>query len=221
MKNRKVSKILISVLFVIAIVMVCACSKEKETDKASGEVTSNMADSSVQVSESEESGTPTEDSSGSESESDQVTEDTSKEEKQPTFEVKSGEEMEKNFLDACEKMGIKVQKREYDGKYDYFAMEPDYKGAFMVCPDEVTAQKEHQEVLDYGGWYEEDKVVREIKESKDGFEFIAYYCENKETKETLIFVEAYSQNITFEFEAWNTEKVHMIEDLLSELGVIL
>ncbi len=28
-------------------------------------------------------------------------------------------------------------------------------------------------------------------------------------------------NAAFGFEAWNTEKVHVIEDLLSELGFIL
>ena len=210
-----------NILISLSIVFMCACSKDKETDKESCKITNNTADSTVQVSESEESKDSMESSSKSESESDQVTEKTSNEERTPTFEITSGDEMEKSFLEACEKMDIKVQKRESDGKYDYFAMESDYNAVFAVFPDEVAAQKAHQEVLDYGGWYEEDKVVREIKESKDGFEFIAYYCEDRDTKETLLFVEAYSRNITFGFEAWSTEKVHMIEGLLSALGCIL
>ena len=219
MKNRKTTKSMISFLVTLAIVLACACSKDKKTNKTSDKATSDVADSTVPV--SEESKDVTEASSESESESDQMTEDTSKEEKKPTFEIMAAEELEKNFLNACDSLNIKVQKREYDGKYDYYAMNADYNVFFVVCPDEATAQKAHQEVLDHGGWYEEDKVVREIKESKDGFEFVAYYCEDKDVGETFLFVEAYSQNINIGFEAWNTEKVHMIEDLLSELGFIL
>ena len=213
MKNT--AKGLMSFVMACAVLFSCACSKEKKTD------TSVTSASDTEVSAPEESKDPSEISSEPKSESDEGPEDTSNGGHQPTLEYMTGDELEKSFLDACEELNIKVQKREYDGKYDYVGTDLNYNVVFVVCPDQTTAKGSHQAVLDFGGWYEEDKVIREVKKKKDDFELIAYYCADKDEEEDLLFVEAYIQNITFGFEAWNSESVLMVEVLLHALGIIL
>lgn len=187
----------------------CAASGNKET-KASSNPDSKVTESEKPSSKETEP---------EDSEPEKTTESETSESSSEVSEKTENASLEDAFLAACEKAGVEMQEGTYN-ENPCFECKDNRAHAFAVKYNtEKEAADSYQEVLDYGGWYEEDLVTKDIHSDGD-YLLTAYYCQD-EDGETYLFVTACKGEMRFSFEGWNAEETAEIETICQEMGFSL
>ena len=203
MVRRK--EILISILLSLSVAM-CGCSS---SEKQKSEETTGKSETVVTESTTE---------STSESETESSSEEESSSETSAVPENLSPDEMVKAFLQYCDDNGIQYFTSEENGGIRYECREL----RFVVAkhPDSASAEKAYKEVLNYGGWYEEDLVTRDVIIDEEGKKMQAYYCQAEDGL-SMLFVLARTENLHFSTEAIGEDQVKTAEGILRAMGVDL
>lgn len=131
---------------------------------------------------------------------------------------KSVDEMEKGFIRYCEDNGIKYTITEESDSRRHNCTEP-----LMVLTeysDSSLAQKAYQEIQDYGGWYEEDLVIKEVIIDEDNMKLMAYYCQTDD-KLPMLFVLSCKETLFFNMEGIGETQVKNVEEILQSMGIDL
>ena len=124
--------------------------------------------------------------------------------------------VEEVFLASCQNQGIGLRIDDFDDFRRYWS-EPVTFIVVLVYETEADAETHYYEVLDYGGWYEADEVVRTIHDEGEHYKYDAVYSKLPEG-ETVLFVVAYKDECSFYFESWNAEEVKVAEQFCEDLG---
>ncbi len=212
----KKAKLIMILAVVSAIAMTCGCKGSKKDTESSATVSETTASVSEESSsESDETSSMQEDSTSESSES--ATEPSSQE----PVAIKTAKEMEEAFLEACKDSIEPVTERDAGEKNTVRVYgTKSVHILFRVYSDAESAKAAVQETLDYGGWYEEDLVVKEIKKEEGTFFLEAYYCKIPEGSDAL-FVLGYNDTISFSMEALDTDHVKNVENILLAMGIDL
>lgn len=190
---KKTIKEVSAVLLILASIAICGCNSSKETKKTKQLFESNLSDS-VEL-ESQEA----------------LKTDTSYD--SPHMSV---DDMEEGFIRYCEDNGIEYRFLDEDSTHRYEL--PGYLIVLTKYSDNQLAQNALKEVLDYGGWYEEDLVRKEVNIDGENTRLMAYYCQD-DGGETMLFVLAYKENLFFHMEGIGSQQVKTVEEILKAMGI--
>ena len=206
-------KRVIGVIFAICLIAFsagCAANKTKETK--------DRPESDSETTESVEPSSKTTETDGSETEKTTISE--TSESSSEVSEKKENASLEDTFLAACEKAGVEMKEGTY-GDNPCFECKEDRKHAFAVKYNTAKeAEDSYKEILDYGGWYEEDLVTKDIRSDGEDYLLTAYYCQD-EYGETYLFVNACKDEMRFSLEGWNSQETAEIETICQEMGFSL
>ena len=213
MKNKS----FISVLIIITILMGTSCSKKEATSEDNTDhSTLQTTTSSTEMTDDTDSSSDHDDTDLS---SDPSEESISSSESESSIESsqEEGVSVEEKLVSACEKLGFPLLKGTYDEDSDNYTF---VKGSFridaLVEKDEASAKKDYQEIISYGGWYEEP-VLKEIRSEEGDYQLWAVYSDLGDGKKGL-FVNYAKENIWLGVETFDEEYIESIEDLLRKLG---
>ena len=215
-------EILCSLILCISVALSgCTRSENRKSDETTGK-TGTVETDLTENSSDESSGSESEKETTTESASDTETENSSEEESSVGSsalpENLSPDEMEKAFLQYCDDNGIQYSMREENGGTRYECRE--LRFVVSKYADSDSAEKSYKEVLDYGGWYEEDCVTRDVIIDEEGKKLQAYYCQAEDGL-TMLFVTAYQETLLFSTEAIGEEQVKTAEGILRAMGIEL
>lgn len=215
-------EILISILLSLSVAM-CGCSSsEKQKSEETTGKSETVVTESTKTSADDSSTSDTEKETTTESSTESETESSSEEESSTASsaipENLSPDEMEKAFLQYCDDNGIQYFTSEENGGIRYECRE--LRFVVEKHPDSASAEKVYKEVLDYGGWYEEDLVTRDVIIDEEGKKMQAYYCQAEDGL-SMLFVLAQTENLHFSTEAIGEDQVKTAEGILQAMGVDL
>lgn len=209
---RNALAMLLSLTVIGGTAAACEPKAEKSvTESSTATSTTTMEDATTTESEKEAPSSETPDEPTSVSENVPAT-------------AKNAEEMLEAFLLFCEDNGVAYAKT--DGNEDgedytrYQTAEHTTLFNLSMYSDEDAAKESVQDAKSYGGWYEEDLVIKSIKIDEDGLDLEGYYCQTPDG-ENMLFVLGAKETLAFHFEAVNDEQVKFVEDVLLEMGIEL
>lgn len=219
---KKVNAALIVVIVSLA-AMTIGCQSSKK-GKESG---SEPSETSISLTE-ESSSAETEDAKTSSSEdtsatTESTTENTkiSSETLESSLLIKNAEEMEAAFLEACKDSIEPVIEKDPTEKNTIRSYGTNTVHIlFRVHTNTEAAQATIREMIDYGGWYEEDCVVKGITIDEAPLFLQAYYCKTPDGAD-MLFVLGYNDTVSFAMEGHDTAHVENIEKILLAMGIDL
>lgn len=135
--------------------------------------------------------------------------------------IKNAEEMEKAFLDACKDSIESVTEKDSNEETTIRSYSTNAVHIlFRVHTNTEAAQATIREMIDYGGWYEEDCVVKGITIDEAPLFLQAYYCKTPDGAD-MLFVLGYNDTVSFAMEGHDTAHVENIEKILLAMGIDL
>jgi len=220
MKYKTMLIVGIAVCFLVAI---CGCDNEKTqlSEDTINKQKTEQSDSSYSFSskvEHSDSVTVSAKDSALETEAESSSIDSSVPDTSYDLIGKTVDEMESGFIRCCESNGIKYTLTEESDLRRYNCTDP-----LMVMTkysDIALAEKAYKEIQDYGGWYEEDLVIKEVIVDEDNMKLMAYYCQTDD-KLPMLFVLSFKENLFFNMEGIGENQVKTVEKILQSMGIDL
>lgn len=202
--------ILLAVALTVSFVAVCSCDRTEKTIHSKDE---NVTDTTGEISAYDYSSDVKEETS---KDSVLYTSEESTSNEVRTYADLSIDDMEKGFLDYCDEKGIQYNITDENGAHKYSCV--GYHFVLTKYADEHSARNAYQEVVEYGGWYEEDLVTKEVCIDEERMQLRAYHCQT-DGGDKMLFVLAYKENLFFSIEGVGNEKVTMVEEMLHSMGI--
>lgn len=210
MKNTKVFlRVTVASMLVMFSTACRGTDTESEVTSQTSEIVTSLTEESVISSEPE-------DSSLSEPDMTSDPADISDSEKEPGEDAS----LEERTLDVCKDMGLEYVKYDQGDMHSYDYTTDSQSIYVMVFSATEAAAERFQMIMDYGGWYEQDGVEREIHDSKENYRLEAVYV-TIETDNPELFVEVYMDNCVYSLEGFGTDGVEKIEAFCQKMGFCL
>lgn len=220
MKYKTMLIVGIAVCFLVAI---CGCNNEKiqlsedTINKQKTEQSDSSYSFSDEMEHSDSEIVPSKEAA-SETEVESSSIDSSEPDTSYGLKGKGVDEMESGFIRCCENNGIKYTLTEESDSRRYNCTDP-----LMVMTkysDIALAEKAYKEIQDYGGWYEEDLVIKEVIVDEDNMKLMAYYCQTDD-KLSMLFVLSFKDTLFFNMEGIGETQVKTVEKILQSMGIDL